>query len=240
MARITTGSKPQADSPRGAEGKSAPDETTNPIIESKYHHTLLPTNCAKRNEAPNSTPSASTSETGATEEYSKVITLEGQPLIAGSIEDLPNGANFMVRRNGDHRLIPYKKDHFNGVIRRRQFMDDVYDKAKEEDPKKFAEYRRRFKKICHRARDRAPNPYARDPCSGAMPRRRLTDDFLDKIKAEDPAKFAEYARRHNISRARDSGRVDNESEADDSTDDSELADDETESDETESDETVEK
>lgn len=112
----------------------------------------LITNYAKQNEAPDSTQSPHSSETSDTEESSEG-TVQEEPLSAKSIADLPNGANFMVRGDGDRPLIPYKKDHFNGAIHKRQMMDDLFDKVEEEDPEKFAEYGRRRKRKCRQARD---------------------------------------------------------------------------------------
>lgn len=149
----------EVDSTRDGEGQSFPNKITNPsrpkgqlLIEGEYHILLLPTTYAKQNEAPDSTLSLRASEISDTEESSEG-TIKREPLLASSIPDLANGANFMVRGNGDRPLIPYKKDHFTGVIRPRRMMDDLLDKVKRENPAKFAEYARRHEKACSQARD---------------------------------------------------------------------------------------
>ncbi|KAI1192866.1 hypothetical protein F5X97DRAFT_329178 [Nemania serpens] len=221
MSHTATGCPSKVDSPQGGEDQPYPDEIANPSHP----------NGQLSIEDSSSTLSPLAPETSDTEESSEG-TIEEEPLSANSIADLPNGANFMVRGNGDRPLIPYKKDHFNGAARPRRMMDDLFDKVEEEDGEKFAEYSRRFKRICRRAHDEVPRPYTRDHFAGVVRPRRMIDDLLDKVKRENPAKFAEYARRHErmCCQAGDSDETDGESDAGDITDEGELSDDERESD----------
>ncbi|KAI0112453.1 hypothetical protein GGR51DRAFT_557035 [Nemania sp. FL0031] len=68
--------------------------------------------------------------------------VRGPPVAGASRSPLANG-NFMLHTPGASRPILYTKDPFTGKVRRRQMIDDFFDRVKEENPEKFAEYARR-------------------------------------------------------------------------------------------------
>ncbi|KAI3321230.1 hypothetical protein HD806DRAFT_537415 [Xylariaceae sp. AK1471] len=66
-----------------------------------------------------------------------------------------NGTNMMETTPGSEARIPCTKDHFTGATRPRRMIDDVFDKTKEENPAKFAEYVQRRKRARRQMRNNA-------------------------------------------------------------------------------------
>jgi hypothetical protein len=141
--------------------------------------------------------------------------------------NLLNGANFTKCNPQSGGPVPRTIDGSSGLRRRRRLIDDLYDKVRTEDPSKFKEYRRRLRIARQpgstskpQARGKgitsqdprgatlavsmvgtqAPIAFAGRCFTGATRPRRMMDDLFDKVREENPKKFAEYTRRRERAR----------------------------------------
>ncbi|TRX94366.1 hypothetical protein FHL15_004833 [Xylaria flabelliformis] len=94
--------------------------------------------------------SSVTQDSSSTKESSS--TLDSDPSLSDTPTSPPAEASSWVEITGKGVPVIYTRDPFRGFPRRRQLMDDFYDKIKEESPEKWKEYCRRRERAIQQLR----------------------------------------------------------------------------------------